>query len=1213
MVLFGNLPVKAQAAGVTVEWSASDPGVKESEVADVDRKVESFNSLTAGNLEDGESLQVGTAQVSGTVRVLSPGSPDYGGTGTNFLAVSPGGEIDITLNTSSKYVGFFWGAGGDGNTVEVFLTGSSEPDATFDSTTITGLSEEYDGQGKPWCTGCADEPYAYINLQLDDPTKTFARLRFSAEVGQGGFELDNLTTSTVWGGAGSTGQLAVTTEPAINAFGTVLSTAPVVELRDDNGNLEASANDVVTATLVGTGGTLSGTTSVAAVNGVATFTDLTISGSTGTAYRLDFSSGMRSTASSRSLTLYQLSYDANEDQHQAGVVTGSTPSSTSAMAGSTVDIAGNTGTLVRQGFVFDGWNTADDGSGDSYEAADTITLDSDQTLYAQWRIPEAARLFGLTDGGERRETIVPIVDGNGDSVSGNIRGITTDGQSVYFMPHNQGANAGVIREVSFDGELIEDHSVTGAGSNFQGTMLEKRDLTYSSGCIFIRQDGGLNSKLYCIDTTTWSMSEVSVPTENPPGGSTPVGLLPGNIWLDGNLIDFPDGRIGAVSKANWSTSFTATGLGTINMPRGTGPGECPTGFHCKILRLYEVDGTGSAVTLTFSEDIVLADQESGWPSDDHGIATDGTYLYQSHHNNGYKTFGLRSGAPSYVVFDGDGASGPCEANDGVSGSLCAINGWSKGDLSVANATFFARDHVNKRYLMGDYENPHFITTIAATDQPAGVGTIDAPSAPRSVQGTAGNQQVSVSWQAPTSDGGGAIVSYTVTASPGGATCTTSGLSCVVTGLTNGTAYTFSVYATNNGGNSQTQTSTAVTPAIPQSSPSGNSSNRTPRENVVPPAVPTTPQSTPRLPLPPRPSSTPQALNGPVNNGGSNSPPNQPRATIGGVPAPVTTLQSGANAVQVQTGGVRLGVALSRGTVPGGGVANNPQTNQPELTVPSGGSTTIQGGGLRPGTVVQVWLPGMSPSELARVPVGDDGSFSSELRLGASAGQSPLPIGRQVLQVTGFDENGNQTVVDMPVNIAQGPPTPEQNRSQGALPDLSPGQSLATSAGLPTEVRVSALTEQRTVLVEAGDWALSVAVDGDGGLVESSGNQPVIRMTQSGTGSVSGQGFLPGTMASIWFFSEPTLMATVTVADDGSIDASFLVDSQFIPVGDHTLQIQGVGTDGFIKAANLGVLVDSPGLATTAESASSLLWWVLAAIVGIVLLAFLLLLRRRRVA
>ena len=92
-------------------------------------------------------------------------------------------------------------------------------------------------------------------------------------------------------------------------------------------------------------------------------------------------------------------------------------------------------------------------------------------------------------------------------------------------------------------------------------------------------------------------------------------------------------------------------------------------------------------------------------------------------------------------------------------------------------------------------------------------------APTEVSGVAGDGQVTVSWTAPASDGRSPITGYTVTASPGGASCTVDApapaTSCVVSGLTNGTAYTFTVVATNGVGDSQpSAASAAVTPVAP---------------------------------------------------------------------------------------------------------------------------------------------------------------------------------------------------------------------------------------------------------------------------------------------------------------------------------------------------------------------------------------------------------------
>jgi hypothetical protein len=89
-------------------------------------------------------------------------------------------------------------------------------------------------------------------------------------------------------------------------------------------------------------------------------------------------------------------------------------------------------------------------------------------------------------------------------------------------------------------------------------------------------------------------------------------------------------------------------------------------------------------------------------------------------------------------------------------------------------------------------------------------------APTSLTATAGNNQVALTWTAPTSDGGSAITDYLIQYSTGGGYTTFSDgisttASTTVTGLVNGTAYTFRVIATNAAGNGSASTTTSSTP------------------------------------------------------------------------------------------------------------------------------------------------------------------------------------------------------------------------------------------------------------------------------------------------------------------------------------------------------------------------------------------------------------------
>ncbi|MDC7218730.1 MAG: InlB B-repeat-containing protein [Spirochaetales bacterium] len=75
---------------------------------------------------------------------------------------------------------------------------------------------------------------------------------------------------------------------------------------------------------------------------------------------------------------YTLTYDGN------GATGGSVPVDPTNYSSSDIVEIMSAGTLIRDDYVFLGWNTASDGSGTSFKEGDTIYLSGNGTLYAEW-------------------------------------------------------------------------------------------------------------------------------------------------------------------------------------------------------------------------------------------------------------------------------------------------------------------------------------------------------------------------------------------------------------------------------------------------------------------------------------------------------------------------------------------------------------------------------------------------------------------------------------------------------------------------------------------------------------------------------------------------------------------------------------------------------------------------------------------------------------
>ncbi|MDX1679244.1 MAG: InlB B-repeat-containing protein [Akkermansiaceae bacterium] len=128
---------------------------------------------------------------------------------------------------------------------------------------------------------------------------------------------------------------------------------------------------------------------------------------------------------------YSVTYNGN------GSGGGTVPTDSNRYQGNdTVTVLGNTGSLTRAGYSFGGWNTAADGSGTTYKAADTFPITADTTLYAVWVEDFATWIANYEVGGLTGFSD----DSDGDGLSNGIENYLGTDPSA----HNAGITLGTV-------------------------------------------------------------------------------------------------------------------------------------------------------------------------------------------------------------------------------------------------------------------------------------------------------------------------------------------------------------------------------------------------------------------------------------------------------------------------------------------------------------------------------------------------------------------------------------------------------------------------------------------------------------------------------------------------------------------------------------------------------------------------------------------------
>ena len=104
--------------------------------------------------------------------------------------------------------------------------------------------------------------------------------------------------------------------------------------------------------------------------------------------------------------IYTITYDANT------ATGGTAPAATT--GNGAVTLRANTGTLVRAGYTFQGWNTQADGQGTHYAVSSSYNLQADATLYAEWILNSYLVTY---DGNQHTGGTEPTVTSGSGSVT----------------------------------------------------------------------------------------------------------------------------------------------------------------------------------------------------------------------------------------------------------------------------------------------------------------------------------------------------------------------------------------------------------------------------------------------------------------------------------------------------------------------------------------------------------------------------------------------------------------------------------------------------------------------------------------------------------------------------------------------------------------------------------------------------------------------------
>ncbi|MBQ6791131.1 MAG: InlB B-repeat-containing protein [Paludibacteraceae bacterium] len=386
------------------------------------------------------------------------------------VTASTTGNLTYTMDFWYKFCCHMYNSGGSdwGSNVNVWYPGNSQNfkyQFTIPQTTLTVNHSGDDGTATA-SSGISSSIALNTNYTLTASEVT-------------GYDFVNWTTSdasiTITSAASRTGakvKFTSFTSATITANYTPKTTTVTLNANAPDGETVTGGGTTVTATydatlpsfsaLTCTGGyALKGYYDATSIGNKIINADGSFNGNSGIWNRTDGST----------LTLYaQWSLDRTLTYDDNGSTGGSVPASpTNYSNGASATVLGNTNSLVKTGYTFTGWNTSADGNGTPYSAGNSITMNANYTLYAQWS--ENMTTVNLIASPTGRGTFTV----GGSTVTSTTAGVTTT-RSVTAEPITGYYLTGTIwsknnNNISLSTTTSATTTVTGGGTAETSTDL----------------------------------------------------------------------------------------------------------------------------------------------------------------------------------------------------------------------------------------------------------------------------------------------------------------------------------------------------------------------------------------------------------------------------------------------------------------------------------------------------------------------------------------------------------------------------------------------------------------------------------------------------------------------------------------------------------------------------------------------------------------------